>query len=156
MRAVRELWSDVVSWLMATLRIDLVMVPRERQRSMVEGLLPFLGWWVGTPGLLWRQKLLVSSQPTIVCAAREVRAACGRGPCHHVWCALRSPRRMQSVGRLMEGRMEARGSARPGEYRLKMVKVLWCCPWVQVMVVPRNESRDVNVVVAVSPWVRRT
>jgi hypothetical protein len=63
---------------------------------------------------------------------------------------------MQSVGRLMEGRMEARGSARPGEYRLKMVKVLWCCPWVQVMVVPRNESRDVNVVVAVSPWVRRT
>src|SRR5258706_4598668 len=55
-KMVRELWSDVVSWLMAILRIDLVMVPRERQWWMVEGLLLFLGWWMGMLDLLSMQK----------------------------------------------------------------------------------------------------
>ena len=80
---VIELWSEVVSWSMASARIDWVIEPREKHRSMVEGLPPFHGWWVGIPGLLWRWKLLFSSQSTIEWVAAEVRALCGRVPCHH-------------------------------------------------------------------------
>jgi hypothetical protein len=81
---VIELWSEVVSWSMASASIDWVIEPRERHRSIVEGLLPFRGWWVGIPGLLWRWKLLFSSQLTIEWVAAEVRALWGRVPCHHM------------------------------------------------------------------------
>ena len=40
---VRELWSEVVSSLIASERADLVVFPWVRHWSMVEGLLPFLG-----------------------------------------------------------------------------------------------------------------
>jgi hypothetical protein len=51
---VIALRSEVVSWLTASDRIDCVIGPRERHRSMVDGWPPFLGWWVGVPVLLWR------------------------------------------------------------------------------------------------------
>jgi hypothetical protein len=47
---VRALWSEVVSWSMASDRIDCVTDPRERHKSMVVGCPPFLGWCVGIPG----------------------------------------------------------------------------------------------------------
>jgi hypothetical protein len=71
---VIELWSEVVSWSMASASSDWVIEPRERHRSMVEGLPPFRGWWVGILGLLCRWKLLFSSQLTIAWVAAEVRA----------------------------------------------------------------------------------
>jgi hypothetical protein len=40
---VMELWSEVVSWSVARERIEALMFPRERQRSIVDGVLPFLG-----------------------------------------------------------------------------------------------------------------
>jgi hypothetical protein len=40
---VMELWSEVVSWLVASERIELVIFPRERHRSIVDGVPPFLG-----------------------------------------------------------------------------------------------------------------
>jgi hypothetical protein len=40
---VIELWSEVVSWFTASGRIELVIFPRDRQRSIVDGVLPFLG-----------------------------------------------------------------------------------------------------------------
>jgi hypothetical protein len=49
---VIELWSDVVSWFVASDCMEVVMAPRERQRSIVDGVLPFLGWWVASPGSL--------------------------------------------------------------------------------------------------------
>jgi len=49
---VMELWSEVVLWFVASEMMELVMPPRERQRSIVDGVVPFLGWWVGNPGLL--------------------------------------------------------------------------------------------------------
>src|SRR3978361_1166683 len=49
---VIELWSEVVSWSMASARIDWVIEPREKHRSMVEGLPPFRGWWGGFTGML--------------------------------------------------------------------------------------------------------
>jgi hypothetical protein len=52
-------------------------------------------------------------------------------------------------------RTSARGSGRPGEYRLYSVKVFVCCWYVEVMVVPRKESLAVKVVLVVSPEVRR-
>ena len=48
---VRELCSEVVSSSIASERADLVVSPWVRHRSMVEGLLPFLRWWVGIDGL---------------------------------------------------------------------------------------------------------
>jgi hypothetical protein len=81
---VIELWSDVVSWSMASANIDCVIEPREKHRSIVEGFPPFRGWWVGNPGLLWRWKLLFSSQLTIEWVAVDVRALRGRLPCHHM------------------------------------------------------------------------
>jgi len=62
---VRELWSEVVSLSIASEMADLVVYPWVRHKSMVEGLLPFFGWWVGIAGLFWRLKLLCSSQCTI-------------------------------------------------------------------------------------------
>ena len=58
---VTELWSEVVSWSMASARMSLPMYPLERQRSIVDGLVPFLGWCVGSAILLWRWKSWVSS-----------------------------------------------------------------------------------------------
>jgi len=49
---VIELWSEVVSWFVASEMMELVMSPRERQRSIVDSVVPFLGWWVGNPGSL--------------------------------------------------------------------------------------------------------
>ena len=96
------------------------------------------------------------SQLAILWLAGEMQADCGRGPCHHVWCALRSPIRRQSAGRSIVGRMAATGSGRPGEYRLYTVnEAVCCCCWI-VMVVPRKESWAVKMVVAVSPGARRT
>ena len=49
--------------------------------------------------------------------------------------------------------IEARGSGRPGKYRLNRVNVIvffWC---VEVIVVPRKELPDVKVVVAVRPCI---
>jgi len=40
---VTELWSEVVPWSIARARIEMVISPRERQRSIVDGVLPFLG-----------------------------------------------------------------------------------------------------------------
>jgi hypothetical protein len=40
---VMELWSEVVSWLVASDMIEVEMSPRERQRSIVDGVLPFRG-----------------------------------------------------------------------------------------------------------------
>ena len=40
---VMELWAEVVSWSVASERIVAVISPRERQRSIVDGVLPFLG-----------------------------------------------------------------------------------------------------------------
>jgi len=148
---VRELWSEVVSLSIASVRADLVVSPWVRHRSMVEGLLPFLGWWVGIAGLFRRWKLLCSSQCTMAWLAGEVRAVWGRGPCHHGWCALRSPIIRQFAGMLSERRRAASGSDLPGEYRLKMVKLVVCCSCCSVMVVPRKESWAVKVVVAQSP-----
>jgi hypothetical protein len=51
---VIELWSEVVLWSIASASIDWVIDPQEKHRSMVEGMPPFRGWWVGIPGLLWR------------------------------------------------------------------------------------------------------
>jgi len=123
---------------------------------MVEGLLPFLGWWVGIAGLFWRWKLLCSSQCAMAWLAGEVQAVWGRGPCHHGWCALRSPIIRQFAGMLSDGRRAASGSGLPGEYRLKMVKLVVCCSCCSVMVVPRKESWAVKVVVALSPGSWRT
>lgn len=75
-------------------------------------------------GLFCRWKLLSVSQFAMVWLAVEVRADCGRGPCHQVWCAFRSPIRRQSAGSFIVGRMSATGSGRPGEYRLKRVNVV--------------------------------
>ena len=44
----------MVSSSIASERADLVVSPWVRHRSMVEGLLPFLRWWVGIDGLFWR------------------------------------------------------------------------------------------------------
>jgi hypothetical protein len=52
--------------------------------------------------------------------------------------------------------IEARGSGRPGEYRLNRVNLImwvWC---VEVIVVPRKEVPNVKVVVAVRLCVRLT
>jgi len=88
---VRELWSEVVSSLIASERADLVVSLWVSHRSMVEGLLPFLGWWVGIAGLFWRWKLLCSSQCAMAWPAGEMRAVWGTEHCHHGWRALRSP-----------------------------------------------------------------
>jgi len=112
---VTALWSQVVSWSTARDKMDCVVEPRERHKSMVEGCPPFLGWCVGIAGSFWRWKLLSSSQFAIVWLPREIRAVDGRGPCHHGWCALKSPISRQSFGSLSVGRIAARGSARPGE-----------------------------------------
>jgi hypothetical protein len=109
------LWSEVVSWSTASDRTDCVVEPRERHKSIVEGRPPFLGWCVGIDGSFWRWKLLSSSQSAMVWLAREIRAVCGRGPCHHGWCAFRSPMSRQLFGSLRVGRIAANGSARPGE-----------------------------------------
>ena len=77
------LWSEVVSWSTASVRTDCVVDPREKHKSMVEGCPPLLGWCVGIAGSFWRQKLLSSSQLAIAWLADEIRAVCGRGPCHH-------------------------------------------------------------------------
>jgi len=39
---------------------------------------------------------------------------------------------------LSEGRRAASGSGLPGEYRLKMVKLVVCCSCCSVIVVPRK------------------
>jgi len=49
---VRELWSETVSWSIARVRTNCVVLPLERHRSMVEGCPPFWGWWVGVAILL--------------------------------------------------------------------------------------------------------
>ena len=154
--ALRELWSEVVSWSIASVRTSCVVLPLERHRSMVEGCPPFRGWWVGVAILLWRWKLFSVSQLAMVWLAGEVCADGGSGPCHHVWCALRSPIRRQSVGRLMVGRMAATGFGCPGEYRLYRLNVVVCCCCRDVMVVPRKESWAIKVVVALSPGTWRT
>jgi len=94
------------------------------------------------------------SQLAMVWLAGEVRADGGSGLCHHVWWALRSPIRRQSVGRSMVGTIAATGSGRPWEYRLYRVNVVVCCCWRDVMVVPRKKSWAVKVVVALSPGMR--
>ena len=149
--AVRELWSEVVLSLIARGRVHLVVSPQVRHRLMVEGLLLFLGWWVGIAGSFCRWKLLCSSQCMMVWLAGEVRAVWGRGSCHHGWCALRSPMIMKFVGMLSKGRRATSGSGLPGEYKLKMVKDMVCGSCCSVMVVPRKESCTVKVVVPVSP-----
>ena len=75
----------------------------------------------------------------------------GREPCHHGWCALRLPIIRQFAGILSEGRRAASSSGLPDEYRLKMVKLVVCCSYCSVMVVPRQESWAVKVVVVLSP-----
>jgi hypothetical protein len=112
---VTALWSEVVSWSTANDKTDCVVEPRKRHKSMVEGRPPFLGWCQGIEGSFWRWKLLSSSQSAIAWLAREIRTVDGRGPCHHAWCALRSPMSIQSLGGLKVGRIAASGSARPGE-----------------------------------------
>jgi len=72
--------------------------------------------------------------------AGEVRAVWGRRPYHHGWCTLRSPIISKFAGMLIEGSRAANGSCLPGEYRLKMVKLVVCCSCCSVMVVPRKES----------------
>jgi hypothetical protein len=52
--------------------------------------------------------------------------------------------------------IEARGSGRPGEYRLNSVKVVVFVWYIEVIVVPKKELPDVKVVVAVRPCVRLT
>jgi hypothetical protein len=52
--------------------------------------------------------------------------------------------------------IEARGSGRPGEYRLNRVNVVVFVWYVEVIVVPRKELPDVKVVVVVRPCVRLT
>jgi len=154
--AVRELWSEVVSWSITRAMTSCIVLPLERHRSMVEGCPPFRVWWVGVAIMLRRCKLFSVSQLAMVWLAREVVAAGGSGPCHHVWWALRSPIRRQSVGRSMVGRMATTGSGHPGEYRLYRVNEVVCCCCRDVMVVPRKESWAVKVVVALSPGTRRT
>jgi len=39
---VMELWSEVVSWFVASEMMELVMPPQERRRSIVDGVVPFL------------------------------------------------------------------------------------------------------------------
>jgi len=123
---------------------------------MVEGCPPFRGWWVGVAILLWRWKLFSVRQLAMVWLAGKLHADGGSGSCHHVWWALRSPIRRQSVGRLMVRRMAATGSGCPGEYSLYRVNEVVCCCWRDVMVVPRKESWAVKVVVELSPVTRRT
>ena len=72
--SVIELWSEVVSWFVARERIEEVMSPQERQRSIVDGVLAFLGWWVGSPGTLCSWKWLDSSHSARVWLAGDVRA----------------------------------------------------------------------------------
>jgi len=153
---VRELWFEMVSSSIASARADLVVYPWVRHRSMVEQLLPFLGWWVGIADLFWRWKLLCSRQCALAWLAGEVRAVWGRGPCHHGWCALRSPIIRQFAGMLSEGRRAASGSGLLGEYRLKMVKLVVCCSCCSVMVVPSKQSWAVKVVLALSTGSWRT
>src|SRR3978361_1262027 len=112
---ITALWSEVVSWSTASVKIECVGEPREKHKSMEDACTPLLGWCVVIAGSFWRQKLLSSSQFAIVWLAVEIRADCGSGPCHQGWCALRSPMRRQSVGSLRVGRIAASGSARPGE-----------------------------------------
>jgi len=88
--------------------------------------------------------------------AGEVRVVWGRGPCHHGWCVLRSPIIRQFAGMFSEGRRAASCSGLPGEYRLKMVKLVVCCSCCSVMVVPRKESWAAKVVVVLSPGSWRT
>jgi hypothetical protein len=52
--------------------------------------------------------------------------------------------------------IEARGSGRPGEYRLNKVKVVLFVWNVEVTVVPRKEGPKAKVVVAVRPGTRLT
>ena len=40
---ITALWSEVVSWSTASVRMDCVGEPREKYKSMVEGCPPFLG-----------------------------------------------------------------------------------------------------------------
>jgi len=148
---VRELWSEVVSSSIARERVLLVVSPRVRLRSMVEGLLPFLGWWVWITGSFWRWKLLCLNQCAMAWLMGEVQAVWGRGPCHHGWCVLRSPMIMQLAGILRVGRRAASGSGLQGEYRLKMVKDMVSCSCCSVMVVSRKEFCAAKVVVAQSP-----
>jgi len=59
--------------------------------------------------------LFSSSQFAMVWLAGKVRVVRGRGPCHHGWCAFKSPIRRQSAGNVSIGRRAATGSGRPGE-----------------------------------------
>jgi len=141
----------VLSSSIARERVHLVISPQVRYMSMVEGLLPFLGWWVGIAGSFWRWKLLCSSQCTMAWLVGKVQVMWGRGPCHHGWCTLRSLMIFQFAGMLSEGRRAASSSGLPDEYNLKMVKDVVCCSCCSMMVVPRKESYAVKVVVALNP-----
>ena len=69
---VMALWSEVVSWSVASKRIEVVTSPREKQRSIVDGVLPFLGWWVDSPGTLCSWELLDSNQSARLWLAADV------------------------------------------------------------------------------------
>ena len=112
---VTELWSVVVSWLMARARMSLLMFPLERQRSIIDGLVPFLGWCDGSAIFLWRWKSWVSSQSAMVWEARDILIVGGWGPCHQIWWAFRSPNSMVSVGGVNVESIAARWSGFPGE-----------------------------------------
>ena len=60
------LWSEVVSWSTASVKMDCVGEPREKHKLMIDSCPPFLGWCVGIGSSFWRQKLLSSSQFAIV------------------------------------------------------------------------------------------
>jgi hypothetical protein len=68
-------------------------------RSIVDGDVKFLGWWVGIPGLLWRQKSCRSNQCAINSEGVLTFRICGlsiaRFPAHQGWWALKSPMRRQ-------------------------------------------------------------
>jgi hypothetical protein len=64
--------------------------------------------------------------------------------------------RMQFFGSWISFRIEARGSGRPGEYRLNKVNVVVVIWYVEVIVVPRNGAFKVKVVVAVRPCIHLT
>jgi len=139
---------------MASVRMDCVVDPREKQKSIVEGRSPFLRWCVGIAGSFWRWKLLSTSQFAIIWLLREIRAVDERGPCHHNWYALWSPISRELFVSLRVGRIAASGSACPGEWKLKRVKDFWLCD--EVIVVPKKESWAEKTVVALKPDVGRT
>jgi hypothetical protein len=41
---ITALWSEVVSWSTASVKMECVGEPREKHKSMVDGCPPFLGW----------------------------------------------------------------------------------------------------------------